>query len=217
MGIFDSIKKTIESTINSKINSTTSQTTNKLQHGLENATNKAINKATGVTKTESFSFDKIPATLEEMKALPQADLKSEFGTVALTILAFAAYKTNKEEGIKMLNFLSGPEPLNPTDLQFINTQFMDGQGYVVNSYFEGTSPENNYTPSAPYKFKVIQNPYSRDCINEGYVTLYVQSTGADSPRLVRLRTKKSTGEWFLNDFRALLAGVRLPKEKDAWA
>ena len=39
---------------------------------------------------------------------------------------------------------------------------------------------------------------------------------ADSPRLVVLRNKPSTGQWFLNT-HSLMVQVRKPKSKDVWA
>ena len=217
MGIFDSIKNTVQGQLHSEFASKTNQAANGLASKVTGATNNALNKVMGKSKTETFTFEKLPKTLEELKALPQADLKSEFGTAALTILAFALYPENKDEAVRMLNFLSGPEPLNPSDLQFINTQLTAEKSHVVNSYFSGATPKNNYTPVVPYKITVNQNPYSRQSIDEGYVTLYIPSGGADEDRGIRLRTKKSTGEWFLNDFNSLLSGVKTPVAQDAWA
>ena len=41
----------------------------------------------------------------------------------------------------------------------------------------------------------------------------VKSGGADSPRQVVLRSKPSTGQWFLWD-QFLLSGIRKPKSQD---
>lgn len=49
------------------------------------------------------------------------------------------------------------------------------------------------------------------------LAMYVTSGGADSPRGIRLRTKKSTGEWFVNSFDGLFSGIRKPKDEDPWA
>ena len=45
---------------------------------------------------------------------------------------------------------------------------------------------------------------------EGYKKFDVKSGGADSPRQVVLRSKPSTGQWFLWD-QFLLSGIRKPK------
>lgn len=44
----------------------------------------------------------------------------------------------------------------------------------------------------------------------------MKSTGADTEREVRLRLKKSTGQWFLNE-EYLLPDIRVPKSADPWA
>ena len=115
----------------------------------------------------------------------------------------------------MMNVLKGPEPLSERDKQFINDRFMDGKDYVMRSYFEGTSPENNYAISAPYQIEVTELPNSRE--NDGYVRLFLKSSGADSLRYVVLRNKPSTGEWFLWEFQGITMDIRIPKEQDKWA
>ena len=101
------------------------------------------------------------------------------------------------------------------DKQFIADRFRD-KDYVPRSYFEGATPENNYEPAQPYTLKFFENPYSRDNFNEGYLTLHIKSGGADSARQVKLRTKPSTGQWFLWE-QFLLADIRTPAAADPWA
>ena len=68
----------------------------------------------------------------------------------------------------------------------------------------------------PYTVTVFENPYSRSQINEGYLTLHVNSGGADSPRQIKLRHKPSTGQWFLWE-QFLLSDIRKPVSADPWA
>ena len=114
----------------------------------------------------------------------------------------------------MLNFLQGPEPLNPRSLQQISDRFMDGKFYKVNSFFSGATPQNNYTPSKPYTIVVSSNPYSFE--NEGWATLYLTSGGSDNPRPVKLRLKPSTSQWFLSEIQ-YLGDIRVPVAQDKWA
>lgn len=162
-----------------------------------------------------FSCNTLPKNLEEMKKLDNYDLKDPFTTAYLTVLALVRYPEDKEAGVEMLNELKGPSDLSVLDIQFIDDRFMDGKDYLAKSYLEGTSPENNYTVSAPYIVKVEDNPYSYT--EEGYATLYLRSSGADSLRSVKLRNKPSTGEWFIWSFEGLLSGIRMPVKEDKWA
>ena len=81
------------------------------------------------------------------------------------------------------------------------------------SFFKGTRPDNNYTPSKPYTVTISSNPYSFDSAN--WATLYLTSSGADNPRPVKLREKPSTGEWFLNEIQ-FLSDIRIPANQDKW-
>ena len=116
----------------------------------------------------------------------------------------------------MLNFLKGPQPLSQKEISFLNDRFMDGASYIPRSFFKGATPDNDYAPTAPFTIDVMEQEYSRDQQGEGYVVLWLQSGGADSPREVKLRNKPSTGQWFLWE-QMLLSGIRKPKSTDAWA
>ena len=160
-----------------------------------------------------ITMDRLPKTLEDLKAMPHATLKNPEEVAALTVAALALYPENSTETEKMLDFLRGPRPLNGMDKQFIKDRFR-GKAYLMRSYFAGSTPENNYTPAQPYRVSVSENANSRS--EDGYLTLYVACSGADSPRPLKLRNKPSTGEWFLWE-QQLLTGIRIPKAEDAWA
>ncbi|MCR5801427.1 MAG: hypothetical protein K6G57_03745 [Lachnospiraceae bacterium] len=159
-----------------------------------------------------ITFAKIPETLDEFKALPQAAMATPFDTAAMTVLAFCVYPKNKDAAIEMLNFLKGPQPLSNYDLQFIRDRFMD-KDYVPRSYFKGATPDNDYTPSEPLTVSPFENPYSYE--NEGYAKIFLQSGGADSPRFVNLRKAKD-GKWYLWE-QYILVDVRQPESSNPWA
>ena len=166
----------------------------------------------GGNKSKKVVFSKLPESFEEFKSLPEAQLTDPFDTAALTVLAFCFYTENKEECLKMLDFLRGPRPLSVMDKQFIADRFRD-KDYVPRSYFEGAVPSNNYLPSEPYTVIVSDNPYSY--AHETYATLYVRSGGADSPRSIKLRLAKD-GKWYLWE-QFILADIRQPDSMDPWA
>ena len=181
---------------------------------LKKTVSAAAPAAGGSTKT--FVFDAIPTTLAELQARPEAAMKDPFGVAALAVIAFNIYPLNRDIAIEMINFLKGPAELSNLDKQFIRDRFMDSD-YVPRSYFQGATPANNYEPSAPYTIAVTESAHSRDQFGEGYLTLYLTSGGADSPRPITLRTKPSTGEWFLWEFRGILPGIRVPAAQNPWA
>ena len=167
------------------------------------------------TKTYEVRLQELPKNLAELQAMPEASLKEPQNAAALTIAVLALYPSDKNAALGMLEFLHGPKGLSTYDKQFIADRFRD-KDYVPRSYFEGANPQNNYEPSKPYKLVFFENLYSRDQLKDGYLTLHVKSGGADSARQIKLRTKPSTGQWFLWE-QFLLADIRKPVSADPWA
>ena len=165
----------------------------------------------------TYSFQMLPKTLDQLKAMPEAALTDPAAVAALCVAALCVYPENKDEAIQMINYLKGPQPLSVYETQFIRDRFMDGKDYLPRSYFAGATPQNNYAPTMPYTICVEENPYSRAQLAEGYLKLFVRSGGADSPREIKLRTKPSTGQWFIWEFGGILSGIRIPAASDPWA
>lgn len=162
----------------------------------------------------TITWKKLPVTLEEMQQLPEAALQRPEHTAALTVAALCVYPENKEECIRMLNWLRGPRPLSVFEQQFLRDRFMDGRGYIPRSFFAGAVPENEYTPDLPYT--ITMSDSHATIAEEGYRIMDLKSGGADSARPVTLRLKPSTGQWFLWD-QMLLGMIRVPKSQDPWA
>ena len=205
MGLFDNLKRQATQAARSA----GAQATQNLGQAVRNAAANAGNK------TYTTTFSQLPLSLEQMKSMPEASLKAPEHTAALAIAALTLYPIDKEASLQMLEFLQGPKGLSPYDKQFLADRFRD-KDYVPRSYFSGATPENNYEPSEPYTLTFFENPYSRDNFSEGYLTLHIKSGGADSARQLKLRTKPSTGQWFLWE-QFLLSDIRQPVAAAPWA
>ena len=162
---------------------------------------------------ETFTFEKLPENVTELKALPEAEMDTPYKTAALAVAALCRYEADEGAMHEMLDHLKGPEPLSNMEKQFLKDR-LAGKAYKSFSFFAGAAPENGYTPDEPYSITVSSNPYS--FTTENWATVYVKSGGADSPRPVKLRKKPSTGQWFLNEIQCL-SDIRLPAEEDSWA
>ena len=127
-------------------------------------------------KSETFTFVTLPESLDQMKALPEATLETPFQTAALTVLALCAYAADRQIGQEMLNWLRGPRPLNGQDISFLNDRFRGGKTYLPFTYFAGSVPDNNYTPTQPYTILVESNHVSGE--ESGYMKLFIQCGGA---------------------------------------
>ena len=158
------------------------------------AANAAFNKgpSQASNRSEEVVLNYLPETPEQFRAMPQAAMSSPFMTAAMTVAALCAFPKNREACYAMLDFLRGPRPLSGVDKQFIRDRFMDGADYVPRSYFNGATPQNDYTPSQPLTLRVSENPYSYE--NDGFARLWLTSGGADSPREGTLRLAKD-GKW----------------------
>lgn len=184
----------------------------KLKGTAPSAEGSAAPSANGERAT--FTFSALPESLAELQALPEASLDTPFKTAALTVLALCAYAADKNIGTEMLNWLRGPRPLAGPDISFLNDRFRDGKTYLPFTYFAGSTPENNYTPSEPYSITVESTHVSAE--EAGYMKLFIPCGGADSPRPIKLRQRGSDGKWFLWE-QYLLTGVKTPKSADPWA
>ena len=183
----------------------------KLKSTAQTAAQTAAQSVSGA-KSESFTFDALPESVDELKALPEAALATPFQAAALTVCALCAYAAEPGIGIEMLNFLKGPQPLSPYELSFLKERFSSNPAYLPFSYFKGAAPDNDYTPDRPFTVTVEANPYSFE--QEGYAVLHLTSGGADSPRQVKLRRKGE--QWFLWE-QMLLVGIRKSRSEDPWA
>ncbi|HBB13813.1 MAG TPA: hypothetical protein DCZ76_05980 [Treponema sp.] len=161
--------------------------------------------------SKTITFSSLPQNCAELTALPQAKLTDPFEVAALVVAVLCRYEQSVDDCIEMLNLLKGPQPLSNYDKQFLKDRLV-GKYYVPRSYFAGTSPQNNYEPTKPYSVTVSENSHSYD--QEGYVTLWITSSGADSQRSVKLRQKGD--QWFLWE-NFLMPDIRNPAAEDPWA
>lgn len=167
----------------------------------------------GKNHDERFVFSQAPRTVEELRSIPEIAMDSPFKTAALAVLVLCNYEIDAETTYAMMDILRGPDPLSPMAKQFIRER-LDGKGYKPYSFFEGATPENGYVPTKPMTITVSENPYSFD--TENWATLFVHSSGADSPRQIQLRKKPSTGQWFVTELQCL-SDIRVPVQEDPWA
>ena len=157
-------------------------------------------------------FQRLPKTAEDLISMPELDFTSPFHVAALFIAAICSYSENRDECFRMIDVLKGPQKLCAMEKQFIRDRMMGKSDYIGKAYFAGASPENDYTPVLPYTVIFEENP---DVYAEaGYATVYVHTSGADSPRPLKLRKKREY--WFLWEHAGLLIDIHKPGSFDPW-
>ena len=164
----------------------------------------------------TFTFDELPKNLDEIRSLGINDLKQPQNTAAMTLLALCIYPRDREECFRIIDYLDGPKPMTEYEKKAFDERFRGDQVNIPFSYFKGAVPSNNYTPVRPFTFTVRETINSYANLNLGYVTLYLDSSGADSLRYVTMRIRESTGEWFLYE-QFLLGSIKTPRASDPWA
>ena len=160
----------------------------------------------------TITFNALPKNLTELQALPIASLNEPEYGAALFVAAMMHYSENKEETFEMLDFLNGPYEVTEFQKQFIADRMADGD-HVVRSFFNGSSPDNDYTPSMPY---TIETERGFDQEVDGRMRILLTSSGADSKRFITMRHKPSTNQWFVEE-QMILGMIRTPKSADPWA
>ena len=159
-------------------------------------------------------IQKIPENLQEFEILAAKGQQPEC-ICALFLCALALFERDKEAGTAAMNLLRGPKPMTPYDCQFLRDR-LRGKSYLPLAYIEGATPGNNYQPRVPYILNVLADPRPQD-VEPGYLRVFLTTSGADSPRPMKLRQKVSTGEWFLWEYSSILSGIRIPVAEDSWA
>ena len=158
-------------------------------------------------------LQRLPVNLQELREMPEMELTAPENTCAMFLISLYLYLKDKKAGTEAVNLLRGPRPMTTYDEQFLRDRLRD-KAYLPLAYFEGASPENNYTPEIPYVLEVLEDMRPQD-VEPGYVRLYLKTEGADSPRPVKLRQKGE--KWYLWEYSSILSGIRIPKEQDPWA
>ena len=160
-----------------------------------------------------FTADRLPTGIDEFRAMAESRMTSPEDVCGLFFMALNLYVSDKDAGIEAMNILRGPRPMNGFDVQFLRDR-LRGKEYLPLAYFKGASPENGYTTKKTYVLEIIPDTQPQD---EGYLKVFIKTTGADSPRPMKLRTKPSTGQWFLWEYSSILSGIRIPASQDPWA
>ncbi len=161
-----------------------------------------------------ITIQKIPENLQEFETLAGSQPAPE-KICALFLCALSLFDKDKNLGTAAMNILRGPKPMTPYDQQFLHDR-LRGKAYLPMAYFEGSTPQNGYTPKVPYVLNVTADSRPQD-IEPGYLRLFLNTAGADAPRPIKLRQKESTGEWFLWEYSSILSGIRMPDSENPWA
>jgi len=163
-------------------------------------------------KGETITFSRLPVSVDDLKNMDESYFKDYYTAAAIYVATCCLYEDNTDECLDMIDYLNGPDDVSKYDIEYIRDR-LSGKQYKTYSYFEGASPDNDYTASQPYTITVNNNPYSFD--EDNIAKLYMQSSGSDSERFITLRLKPSTGIWYFVE-SGLFADIKIPVSEDPW-
>ena len=171
-------------------------------------------------KQFTYTFNALPRNIEELKTLEVENRKyfdSQYFVTALFICCLNRIADNSADAWEMINYLrthtatvgqNGISLVSNLDMQNIvqsNLVGKDTNGFpVVNglrSFFAGSSPENLYTPTTPYKVTVVEAAADPIITENGttYAKLHVISSGADSAQGPLTLRKTNNHGWLIWD------------------
>lgn len=162
----------------------------------------------------TYTFDKLPSTVEEFKACPYLDFTDPHNTFAMFIVALNIFVNNKDAGVECINILKGPVELSASDISFLKDRFMDKK-YLPMVYFNGSTPANNYTPSQPFTLVTTEDKAPQYTAGENFKRVFVKQEGFDNPRYATFRSKGDN--WYLYEYSGILMSVKTPAAQDPWA
>ena len=151
------------------------------------------------------------ATPPEVAAFQQrqAEMASDpVGAVTVWFEAIFQYMADPELGAPMITLaMDDPDWNVPANSIFVDR--LNNRPRIFLSYIRGTSPENGYQPGpeADWELEVTE---VREPDANGEVTVYLRSTGADTPRPMAVR-KGDDGLFRASRYTSIYVDVRPPK------
>ena len=178
--------------------------------------------------TYTYTFTTIPTNAEELKQYDITTADGRYKTMALLILAYRTWTpTNPTDCEEMISYLNNKE-MTQYYKNFLRDRMKadNGYKYLGNSYLNGATPANNYTPSKPISITLRQDtlPGKGNSISEdipyfeptqttpAIYRSFTDFAGSDSSRWICTYKHSKTGKWYIWDqsWHDLLTRIKQP-------
>ncbi|WP_338769223.1 hypothetical protein WAF17_09405 [Bernardetia sp. ABR2-2B] len=215
------IEKSEASATEEKNNTTTSSNTENTE------TSEPVNNLPSISIKEEnneVEISRLPQNIDEFLEVRDKISTTPKGGATMFIVACMMYVNSSDNDLAPLTVAVAKSRLqksskgykgyipNPSDLRLIKDQ-LKRYPFLPNSYVLETSPQEGYSLSdKPLKFSFSTNKYSGS-EDEGKIKLFVPSSGADSPRPIKV-TRNDKGLWKADEWSSLLVGIRTPPKAD---
>lgn len=191
---------------------------------VESQNDEVANPITTKAEGNKIEISRLPKNIEEFLEVRNQIATTPEGGASIFIIACMMYIESSYKDIAPLTVALAKSRLqesqegyqgyipNPSDLRLIKDQ-LNRHPYLANSYVLGTSPQNGYNlPNKSLSFDYSTNKYSGS-EKEVSIKLFIASSGADSPRPIRV-VRNDKGLWKAEEWSSLLVGIRTPPKAD---
>jgi hypothetical protein len=191
---------------------------------VDNQNDNVANPISTKVEENKIEISRFPKNIEEFLELRNQIATTPQGGASMFIIALMMYVQSSDNDFAPLTVAITKSHLqenskgykgympNPSDLRLIKDQ-LNYHPYLPNSYVINTSPQNGYElPSERLAFTFSTNKYSGS-EEEGSLKLFVPSSGADSPRPIKV-VRNDKGIWKADEWSSLLVGIRTPPKAD---
>ncbi|MBQ4463755.1 MAG: hypothetical protein II915_04990 [Eubacterium sp.] len=181
------------------------------------------------TKTVSVGqahivFDKLPETKDELQSIDRSGENGKYVTMALLFAVVRNWTPEKKDVCNsmleiLLNSPTCGITFNNFGREFVRDRMMQNNKYpyLGNSYFDGATPENGYTPSSPLTVTLEEYVYNLPPSTMYGSTLSIERVvtrfaGADTERYVDFYMDPKDGNWYIwsDTYKSILADIKTP-------
>ena len=175
--------------------------------------------ASATQASQTVRIEQMPTTVEQFVALQQ-NLNTPEGAAACFAVAMLTYELDPDLSrafftlsLTDANLMDGRNGYNgrQPDVGYqdhIERRLKYDSG-MARSYVQGTNRNDNYIlPLLPYDFVLTRN--DRSIESDDLIRVYLESTGADTPRPV-LTMRGKDGQWRVDGASSLFVGVAAPQ------
>jgi len=170
----------------------------------------------GMTAQKTITADQLPTTIDAFVDFRNEVAKTPEGGAAVFALAILMYTKDQEVGKQALTVAIDKSHLSqgdtykgyspPSSINYHLKRLLQ-RPYIARTYVKGTDAKQGYKLPSKLKFESSRNPYSKQ--SNGDIKVYIQCSGADSPRPITLR-KNNRGLWKAVNYNSLFVGTVPP-------
>ena len=183
-----------------------------------------INEGTELVKLKELTIEflALPKNVEDLKLIDRNGDNGKFVVVALLLASLKTWKKEDEETCsemmkELLNSPTVPNNYSNFTKSFVKDRMLQNDKYdfLADTYFDGASPDNGYTPNNPISITLREYPYAPQLSTMYGPNIYVEKIvsdfkGADSERSVSVYKDPKDNKWYIwsDSYKSLLVDIK---------